>query len=63
MTPDPRYDLLFQSVTPVGDSLAPATLAAAIYSSHPAAQEFDEIPVQDAPFKREMIRLNSACLT
>ena len=46
-----------QSVTPIGDSLAPSTLAAAIHSGHLAAREFDEIPTQDTPFKREMTQL------
>lgn len=53
-------DAGIQSVTPIGDSLAPGTLAAAIYSGHLAAREFDEVPAQDTPFKREMIRLDPA---
>lgn len=40
----------------IGDSLAPATIAAAVYSGHRYAREFGETPDPDFPaFKREVI--------
>ena len=38
----------------IGDCLAPATVAAAVYDGHRAAQELDNLPDPDiVPFKRD----------
>jgi dimethylamine/trimethylamine dehydrogenase len=42
-----------KSVTAIGDALAPATIAHAVYAGHRYARELDA-PAQDHPFKREM---------
>jgi dimethylamine/trimethylamine dehydrogenase len=45
-----------KSVTAIGDCLAPATIAAAVYAGHRYARELDTPPLGDAvAFKREMI--------
>jgi dimethylamine/trimethylamine dehydrogenase len=45
-----------KSVTAVGDCLAPATIAAAVYAGHRYARELDTPPLGDAvAFKREMV--------
>ena len=44
-----------KSVTRIGDSLAPATIAAAVYSGHRYARELDEeIDPDRVPFEREL---------
>jgi dimethylamine/trimethylamine dehydrogenase len=46
------------SVRAVGDALAPATIAAAIWDGRRYAEELDEPPAGDAvPFRREVVRL------
>ena len=42
-------------ITRVGDCLAPSTIAAAVYSGHLFAEEFEEPAQAGAPFKRERI--------
>ena len=47
-----------KSVTRIGDALAPATIAAAVYSGHRYARELDEDIDPDAvPFERELIEI------
>jgi dimethylamine/trimethylamine dehydrogenase len=47
-----------QSTTSIGDSLAPATIAAAVYAGRRYAEEFEAAPLGDAvPFKREITGL------
>ena len=41
----------------IGDSFAPATIAAAIYSGHLAARELQAEPQEDVPFLRERIQV------
>ncbi len=43
-----------ESVTAIGDCLAPSTIAAAVYAGHRLAREFDEPPIDGAPFRREL---------
>ena len=44
--------------TRIGDALAPATIAAAVYSGHRYARELDEVIDPDAvPFERELTEL------
>jgi dimethylamine/trimethylamine dehydrogenase len=38
----------------IGDALAPGLIAHAVYSGHRYAQEFDEGPVSDVPFRRHL---------
>jgi dimethylamine/trimethylamine dehydrogenase len=46
-------DLPF-GISRIGDCMAPATIAAAVYDGHRAARELDNPPDRDAvPFKRE----------
>ncbi len=53
----PRHSEL-RTVTRVGDALAPATIAAAVYHGHRYAQEFGSPPdVLEVPFKREYIAI------
>ena len=48
-------DAGIKSVTRIGDSLAPATIAAAVYSGHRYARELDEeIDPDRVPFEREL---------
>jgi dimethylamine/trimethylamine dehydrogenase len=42
------------SVTSIGDCLAPATIAAAVYAGHRYAREFDQAVTDEAPFQREL---------
>ncbi|CUH48759.1 oxidoreductase [Ruegeria atlantica] len=44
----------WKSVTPVGDCLAPGTIAAAVYGGHKYARELGEPKVEGVPFKREL---------
>ncbi len=48
-----------KSVTRIGDALAPASIAASVYSGHRYARELDEPVDRDAPFKRELSTLGS----
>jgi dimethylamine/trimethylamine dehydrogenase len=49
------------SVTSIGDALAPATIAAAIYAGHRYARELDTIIDRDRPpFRREVAGLSPA---
>jgi len=41
----------------IGDSFAPATIAAAVYSGHLAARELQAEPQEDVPFLRERIQI------
>jgi dimethylamine/trimethylamine dehydrogenase len=46
-------------ISPIGDSYAPGTIAAAVYAGHKAARQMDAEPLDDqVPFKREMMRLH-----
>ena len=42
-------------ITRIGDCLAPSTIAAAVYSGHRFAREFEEPTQEGPPFKRERI--------
>ena len=42
------------SLTCIGDCLAPATIAAAVYEGHRYARELDEDIDEDRPFLREV---------
>jgi dimethylamine/trimethylamine dehydrogenase len=46
-----------QSVTRIGDCLAPGTIAAAVYGGHRFAREMDEPVSEGVPFRRELPRL------
>ena len=51
-------DAGIKSVTRIGDALAPATIAAAVYAGHRYARELDEVLDPDAlPFEREVTEL------
>jgi dimethylamine/trimethylamine dehydrogenase len=54
---DELYEALSSqiSITRIGDCLAPGTIAAAVYSGHRFAREFDEPTPKGAPFKRERV--------
>jgi len=41
----------------IGDSFAPATIAAAVYSGHLAARELQAEPQEEVPFLRERIQI------
>jgi dimethylamine/trimethylamine dehydrogenase len=43
-----------KSITPIGDCLAPSTIAAAVYSGHRYAREFDAGHGDEVPFRREL---------
>src|SRR5262249_61936719 len=43
-----------RSVTAIGDGLAPATIAHAVYAGHRYARELDADYTPDTPFKREL---------
>ena len=43
----------------IGDAQAPHLIAQAVYSGHLAAREFDELPADGVPFRREMIQGSS----
>ncbi len=45
------------SVTRIGDCLAPATIAAAVYAGHRYARELDALAPEGAPFARELAAL------
>ncbi len=46
-----------ESVTAIGDCLAPSTIAAAVYAGHRYAREMDQPVGEGAPFKRELTAL------
>jgi dimethylamine/trimethylamine dehydrogenase len=46
-----------KSVTAIGDSLAPGTIAAAVFSGHRYAREFERPPTDAVPFLRETAEL------
>jgi dimethylamine/trimethylamine dehydrogenase len=46
------------SVTRIGDCLAPATIAAAVYAGHRYARELDRPATEGAPFARELAALD-----
>ncbi len=48
-----------QSVTRIGDCLAPGTIAAAVYGGHRYARELDEPVPEGVPFRRELPELAS----
>ena len=43
-----------ESISPIGDCLAPGTIAAAVYGGHRHAREFDLKAAQPVPFRREL---------
>jgi dimethylamine/trimethylamine dehydrogenase len=45
------------SITSIGDCLAPSTIAAAVYSGHRYAREFDWPSTDEAAFQRELTDL------
>ncbi|MDP6818136.1 MAG: FAD-dependent oxidoreductase [Alphaproteobacteria bacterium] len=45
----------WQSLTRIGDALAPATVAHAVYAGHRYAREFDTPPTEGAPYLRERV--------
>jgi dimethylamine/trimethylamine dehydrogenase len=55
---EPRAEALraagIVAVTTIGDALAPATIAAAVYAGHRHAREFDLAPSDAVPFEREL---------
>jgi len=57
---DALADAGIKSVTRIGDSLAPGTIAAAVYSGHRYARELDEPVSGDVPFRRELPQLAEA---
>ena len=42
------------AISAIGDCLAPGTIAAAVYSGHRHAREFDQPPGDTSPFRREL---------
>jgi dimethylamine/trimethylamine dehydrogenase len=42
-----------ESISPIGDCLAPGTIAAAVYGGHRLAREFDLNAAGPVPFRRE----------
>ncbi len=57
---DELYQALLDkgSVTRIGDALAPATIAHAVYAGHRFARELDEPKREGVPFKRELAALS-----
>ena len=55
--PQALADAGIESVTRVGDCLAPGTIAAAVYSGHRYARELDAPPAGDVPYLRERVAL------
>jgi len=45
------------SIDTIGDSLAPSTIAAAVYGGHRYAREFDSPPTDEVKFRRELTGL------
>ena len=53
-----RQEAGISSLTRIGDCLAPATIAAAVYAGHLYARDFDrEIDVDSVPYRREYIEI------
>ena len=52
--PDTLKDAGIESVTAIGDALAPATIAAAVYAGHNYARLLGEVPSEAVPFDREL---------
>ena len=54
-------DAGIESVTTIGDALAPATIAHAVYAGRRYAEELDGPPVtgDEVPFKRELVELSA----
>ncbi len=50
-----RSETAWQSLTRIGDALAPATVAHAVYAGHRFAREFDAPASAGAPYKRERV--------
>ena len=49
-----------KSVTAIGDCLAPGLIASAVYGGHKYARELDtEVPLDTAPFRREVVELSN----
>ena len=46
------------AITSIGDCLAPGTIAAAVYSGHRHAREFDRLDVDEMPFQRELTEIH-----
>jgi dimethylamine/trimethylamine dehydrogenase len=46
------------AITSIGDCLAPGTIAAAVYSGHRHAREFDRLAVDEMPFERELTEIH-----
>jgi dimethylamine/trimethylamine dehydrogenase len=51
-------DAGIRSVTPIGDCLAPSTIAAAVHAGHRYARDLGEPPRGDVPFRRELTALS-----
>lgn len=45
-------------ITRIGDAYGPSTIAAAVYSGHRYAREFDATTTGDVPFRRELVELS-----
>ena len=45
------------AVASIGDCLAPGTIAAAVYAGHRHAREFDRLPTDEVPFRRELTQI------
>jgi dimethylamine/trimethylamine dehydrogenase len=45
------------AVTSIGDCFAPSTIAAAVYAGHRHAREFDRLPADEVPFRRELTQI------
>ena len=50
-----RSEAPWHSLTRIGDALAPATVAHAVYAGHRYAREFEATPITGAPYKRERV--------
>ena len=59
MEADDWHDAGIESVVTIGDALAPATIAHAVYAGRRYAEEFDCAPDtgDEVPFKRELTEL------
>ena len=43
----------------MGDAWAPSTIAAAVWAGHRYAEELDEPPLPEVPFRREVTELSA----
>ncbi len=58
LNPDGRREAGIASLTRIGDCLAPATIASAVYAGHLYARDFDqEIDIDSVPYRREYIKI------